>query len=258
VRIPRVVLIALAGWLWADVLLTLFVIFAVANTASDPAPTPTPRALLEISVYNDADSNGVRTANEPGLAGWTLSIGGPMSPPPVTTDLAGRARLSELLPGTYTVTEAVMEGWRSTDPPGPIASKIVTIAAGRTASVSFGNHQLPPPPSSLGVDKTPIRIVVRTGDLNLLGSPRDLESRQQIVIVRTLAELGGGARRVALINAFGRHANPSDGERLAEIGTAHFSASATPLKDVVVFTYHSIVSNDSGSAIDMDVYFYND
>ena len=65
-----------------------------AATASAQAPTPTVTAApgqLVAHVINDLNGDGVRQANEPGLAGWQLSQGCSDAILPMTTDATGTA-----------------------------------------------------------------------------------------------------------------------------------------------------------------------
>jgi hypothetical protein len=82
--------------------------------------------------WNDLDSDGIRDANEPGLAGFTIYVDenqdGVMQPAepsatsaaddPATTDLVetGRYAINDLAPGSYRVREVPQSGWQQRSP----------------------------------------------------------------------------------------------------------------------------------------------
>jgi len=72
--------------------------------------------------WNDLNGDGVHQDNEPGLAGWTIHVVGERNdgvPVDMTllTDQDGYwATCFNILPGTYTVSEVLQEGWTPTTP----------------------------------------------------------------------------------------------------------------------------------------------
>ncbi|MCA8988462.1 MAG: hypothetical protein KDA78_12505, partial [Planctomycetaceae bacterium] len=98
------------------------------------------------TIYNDIDGNGVRTAGEDGLSGWTvyldidqdgtLSTLADGSPEPsAVTNVDGDYTIRNVLPGTYRVTELIETGWRATQP----ASRDISVVSGADATVNFLN-----------------------------------------------------------------------------------------------------------------------
>jgi len=99
------------------------------------------------TVWNDLNGNGLRDLSEPGLASWTvfadLNSNGVLDgvDPSAISDAAGAYALTGLLPGTVTIIEQSMSGWRATAP----ATRVRTVALrnGDTlAGQDFGNAQL--------------------------------------------------------------------------------------------------------------------
>ena len=79
------------------------------------------------TVYEDLDSNGVKSAGENGIPGWTVyldldnsgtlntdAVGTPE--PSAVTDVDGDYLIRYLKPGIYRVSEVVQTGWSATAP----------------------------------------------------------------------------------------------------------------------------------------------
>jgi predicted RNA-binding Zn ribbon-like protein len=94
------------------------------------------RGDLCIGKFNDLNGNGVHNADEKGLAQFVFRVTGKEYDTTLTTDPNGVA-CTELSVGTYTVEEQPKSGWTATT----ATKRTVTITAGGTASVSFGNRQ---------------------------------------------------------------------------------------------------------------------
>jgi len=90
---------------------------------ADTQPTPPPPdtgltgAEIQGAAFADADVSFSWTAGETGLAGWTITLSGPVSASTVTDD-AGTYRFVGLPPGTYIVCQAPQIGWWQTVPLG--------------------------------------------------------------------------------------------------------------------------------------------
>lgn len=88
--------------------------------------------------YYDFNHNGVQEGTEPGLAGWQITITGPVNFT-ATTDGAGNFSFGSLPPGTYTICEVTQPGWVVTQPAGGCYS--ITLGPGQTINnLNFGNH----------------------------------------------------------------------------------------------------------------------
>jgi len=90
--------------------------------------------------FEDVNGNGARDPGEDGLAGVTISLlnAGNISSE-TTTDASGNFSFTGLSAGTYVLSEVVPNGFHKTFPGSP-GTLTVTLAAGQTASVLFGNQ----------------------------------------------------------------------------------------------------------------------
>jgi hypothetical protein len=88
----------------------------------------------------DANLNGVRDQNEPGLAGWTIVIVGNTVNGPylntTQTDSNGYFEFDGLLAGVYMVSEVQQPGWVPTSPP---STPPFLVSSGVTGFVAFDN-----------------------------------------------------------------------------------------------------------------------
>lgn len=98
-------------------------------------------ADLQGTVWNDVNGNGIREADEPGLANWTVYLdqnqNGQLDPTELSTITTadGSYRFTGLAAGTYTVAQVLQTGWQSTAiaaNPAP-ASQTVVLSPGTTA-----------------------------------------------------------------------------------------------------------------------------
>ncbi len=97
--------------------------------------------------FHDLDGDGTRDDGEPGLEGWTVVLDNVLTAaPPLTavTDPSGEYAFTDLVPGTYTVTETPQPGWVQTAPQTPpIGVETVSFAfdgssaAGRSSQPSI-------------------------------------------------------------------------------------------------------------------------
>lgn len=90
--------------------------------------------------YNDLDGDGNKDAGEPGLAGWTINIAGPINAS-VVTDSNGNYTFTGLTAGNYTVSETQQAGWTQTAPGGATHAVVITSGTASTGK-DFGNFQL--------------------------------------------------------------------------------------------------------------------
>jgi len=98
---------------------------------------------LKIKEFNDLNGNGVQDPGEPGLPGWTFTINTPKPTLSGPTNSKGIVTV-DLLAGAYTVTETPQTGWTQTKPAGG-SPQGVTVSFGKTANISFGDHQISGP-----------------------------------------------------------------------------------------------------------------
>lgn len=93
--------------------------------------------------FDDANGNGVQDPGEEGLGGVQIVLaGGGGATQSVKTGADGSFSFTNLVPGTFTLSEVVPAGYRQTTPGGS-GELPVTVEAGQTASgSSFGNQKL--------------------------------------------------------------------------------------------------------------------
>lgn len=116
---------------------------AVAGTGYD---FPERASGLSGSVYVDINANGRRDSGEPGIAGVTVALGGPVART-ATTDADGRYRFTDLPAGTYAVTEQpgpalsiYKDGKESVGSAGGVAGNDVINGIALTAGVPAGGY----------------------------------------------------------------------------------------------------------------------
>ncbi|MGD0649961.1 MAG: choice-of-anchor tandem repeat GloVer-containing protein, partial [Verrucomicrobiia bacterium] len=86
--------------------------------------------------FSDLNGNGAWDAGEPALSGWTIQLSNGSN---MVTDANGYYYFTDMLPGTYTVTEVQQTGWTQTAPTG--GSYTVTLDATQFVDhVDFGNQ----------------------------------------------------------------------------------------------------------------------
>lgn len=98
------------------------------------------------TIYEDRNSDGARTGNEPGVQGWrvyldldesgtwnTDAVGA--QEPSALTDVRGEYAIANLQAGRYTVAEIVQAGWR----PTARVSRSALVEERRTTTVNFFN-----------------------------------------------------------------------------------------------------------------------
>ena len=87
-----------------------------AKKACVPPPPPV-QPEIQGAAFGDADMSFSWTTGETGLAGWTITLTGPVSASQVT-DASGNYSFVALPPGTYVVCQAPHIGWWQTVPMG--------------------------------------------------------------------------------------------------------------------------------------------
>jgi hypothetical protein len=103
-----------------------------------PATAPAELSIMGI-VYDDANGNGVKDANETGLAGWAVNLEKPagMIMANTTTAESGSYAFDDLSAGVYTVHEILPEGWSAVAPADGYMT--VNLTATNAMNVDFGN-----------------------------------------------------------------------------------------------------------------------
>lgn len=104
-------------------------------------------ATLRAYKYKDTDKNRQRNGSEPYLSGWAMTVYNTALSPVSTVNTNSSGLASFVLPvGQYTVCETQQSGWTNSQP-GALHTTLqkpcyaVTLTAGGTVSVYFGNYQ---------------------------------------------------------------------------------------------------------------------
>jgi hypothetical protein len=102
---------------------------------------------LKIIKFEDKNWNKAKDAAEPAIAGWGFNIAGPSGYTfSGVTDASGFISLTNLVPGSYTVTEETKPGgWVPTNGAG---TRTAMVPPGGVATFEFGNEILPATPAS--------------------------------------------------------------------------------------------------------------
>jgi hypothetical protein len=122
-------------------------ITAPVENVTAPAPAPAPGAVsgnLSIMglVYDDTDGNGVKEANESGLATWTINLEQPEGTIIATTmtNESGSYALNDLSPGEYYVYEILPPNWSIVSPEEGYAT--VNLTDMNAENVDFANKMV--------------------------------------------------------------------------------------------------------------------
>ena len=106
-----------------------------------------------------------------------------------------------------------------------------------------------------GVDPKPIELRVPVNGALLLSTDQGTVQREQARIATTLqaqvTQVAPG-RHVAIVFAYGVHASPTDGDKMATVGTGLLNSGQ--FSGSVVRAYHELAAGDSGSAIAFELY----
>lgn len=117
-----------------------------AQTTVTIAPPPPPaKGAIKVIKFEDKDHDGQRDSDEPFVSGFKFKVNSTT----MVTDANGIAIFSDLAAGTYTVTEVDFD--RNVWIPTTGESQQVTVKAGETTQVMFGNQKITLPPAKGGI-----------------------------------------------------------------------------------------------------------
>ncbi|GEM_PF-241574 len=94
------------------------------------------------TIFDDMNKNGSRDTSEGTAAGWRIHLTGPETLT-VSTDSNGRYFFSNLIAGTYTISESSFAGWIQTLPPGNGAYNVHVRSGLDTTGLDFGSYYTP-------------------------------------------------------------------------------------------------------------------
>ncbi|MGI0488478.1 PQQ-dependent sugar dehydrogenase [Pantanalinema rosaneae CENA516] len=118
------------------------------NAISRPVPDPIADVgMIQGSIWNDLNGDGIWEQFEPGLAGWTVYLDQNQNQIldtdelAVLTDATGNYLFTDLIPGTYTVAQVLQPGWQAIAPNATGNSYTIELSAeGIAAGIDFGNR----------------------------------------------------------------------------------------------------------------------
>ncbi len=103
-------------------------------------------ATVQAQKYDDLNGNGVRDGVEPGIAGWDIHLNGTDGMGTAvsrsqTTDAAGNVTFSNLVPGSYALSETLKNDadWVQTAPASPGTIPIQPVSNDTLGPLAFGN-----------------------------------------------------------------------------------------------------------------------
>lgn len=134
----------LTGYKWGE----SFVSDVSGNwSPTDTVPKGSPMPVIEGTVYEDLNADGIRELGEPGISGWKISLSfGGKEIAATTTGADGSYSFpldADAMPigsGTYSLKEESREGWHQQKAPKPI---FISVGAGEAhfGGNDFGNWQ---------------------------------------------------------------------------------------------------------------------
>jgi len=120
--------------------LTLTTLVGGVMQAEARASAVVDTGTLCVVKFNDLNADGKQGSDEPLLPNWVFTVIDRASSTVVGTLVSGTTRnCIAVKPGTYTVTETPQAGWLPTTAGG--LTQTVTVVAGQTINVIFGNHR---------------------------------------------------------------------------------------------------------------------
>lgn len=137
-------------------------IYLAGSAGKCKTESPAPGTLIG-NKYEDANGDGRYSAGESYLSGVTITVeqNGVIVQPPQVTNANGQVSFS-LPPGTYEVRETVPTGYTQTEPVSGFHT--VTITAGGTSVVNFGNKPDPIDQECTGIEPPAGMVLWLPGD----------------------------------------------------------------------------------------------
>jgi hypothetical protein len=115
-------------------------------------------AGLRVIKFHDRDGDKIQDSNEERLSGWKFRVTGNNYDQIVTTNATGEAVINDLQPGTYTITEILVDGWVNTT--GLTTER--NIVDGTVETIMFGNRRPTKPGEKIKQTKLPTSGPVET------------------------------------------------------------------------------------------------
>ena len=99
-------------------------------------------ATIDGMKFNDVNGNGVKDVGDAGLSGWRIRLSkNGTQVDSALTDGSGNYTFGSLTAGTYTVSEAVQNGWTQTLPSSPGTYTVIVTSGTASTGNHFGNYQ---------------------------------------------------------------------------------------------------------------------
>ena len=122
------------------------------NSSGNVVPVPATSSVISGMKFDDLNASGVPTANDPGLAGFTVYVDyndsgvfDSATDPSAVTGPGGTYTITGVSPGTYKVREVGQTGWTNSYPATSDAFgryQLVTVPSdGSVSDVDFGNFE---------------------------------------------------------------------------------------------------------------------
>jgi len=118
---------------------------APAPAVQPAAPAEAPTLSISGMAFEDTEGNGVKEANEAGLAGWMIDLEQPADTiiANATTAADGSFSFSGLKPGDFVVSEVVPSGWNVISPAGGKFN--VNLTTTDVTGLDFANAKMTAP-----------------------------------------------------------------------------------------------------------------